>query len=133
DLYWFKGIEARPIAAWAARKALRRRRAPQGIDDATGAAAPSRHLSSDVIFELFGRQLEADEQFKAGALHRRPHLGKAERIDSLIVITCLVLARDAFLNVCWQGRRGCFDLGRRLRMSRPACLSIGTAACFLTM
>src|SRR5690606_23004524 len=79
DLSWFKGLKRalsqlgqheKPCAAAGRRRSSKMRRAPPRRRDT---------LSSDVIFELFGRQLEADEQFKAGALHRRSHLGQAER------------------------------------------------------
>ena len=43
--------------------------------------APPRRLSSDVIFELFLRQLKADEQFKAGALHSGADFGDAQRVN----------------------------------------------------
>src|SRR3546814_7319249 len=83
-------MDAPPFAAWAARKALRRLCAA----GSAGATAPPR-LSSDVIFELVLCQLETNEQFEAGALHRRLDLGQAQRVDRRVGIPGLALARAA--------------------------------------
>src|SRR3546814_12992901 len=98
-------MDARRMAAWAALKALRR----LGAAGSGGATAPPR-LSSDVIFELVLRQLETNEQFEAGALHRRLDLGQAQRVDRRVGIPGLALARDAVLDIGRQRSRG--GLGR---------------------
>src|SRR3546814_6905578 len=88
--------------------------APQGR---TIWRAPARRrlaLSSDVIFELFLRELKADQQFEARALHRRLDLGQAEWVDRPIGVPRLALAHDAVLYVGRQRRRGGIDIGRRL-------------------
>src|SRR3546814_7849950 len=102
-------MDARRMAAWAALKALRRLCAA----GSAGATAPPR-LSSDVIFELVLRRLETNEQFEAGALHRRLDLGQAQRVDRRVGIPGLALARDAVLDIGRQRRRGGVDIGRRL-------------------
>src|SRR3546814_17586070 len=78
-LSWIRKCLARALTQLEAREkpCVTGRRA--GREEATGAAAPPRYLSSDVIFELVLRQLAADEQLETGALHRGAHFGQAPR------------------------------------------------------
>src|SRR3546814_19216653 len=49
-LSWIESIDARPIAAWAARKALHRLRAAGSNDMAEAGGAPARPLTGTVYF-----------------------------------------------------------------------------------
>src|SRR3546814_13993429 len=70
-LSWIRKCLARALTQLEAREkpCVTGRRA--GREEATGAAAPPRYLSSDVIFELVLRQLEADEQLETRSEERR--------------------------------------------------------------
>src|SRR3546814_10820000 len=98
-LSWIRKCLARALTQLEAREktCVNGRRA--GREEATGAAAPPRYFSSDVIFELVLRQVEDDEQLETGALHRGAHFGKAQRIDRRALITRLALAGNALTNV----------------------------------